>query len=72
MKNTSILYSVFLVVVIGFSGCTAEFEEINTDPNNPVTISPALLLPNAIQISVDRYWGHSTRYQRLNIDAAMC
>jgi len=52
--------------------CTEEFEEINTDPNNPVTISPALLLPNAIQVSVDRYWGHSTRFERLNIDAAMC
>lgn len=55
-----------------FQSCTDEFEEINTDPNNPVEISPALLLPNAIQTVVDRYWGHSTRYERLNIDAAMC
>ncbi|GGZ14579.1 hypothetical protein GCM10007049_03080 [Echinicola pacifica] len=52
--------------------CTGDFEEMNTDPNNPVVIGPALLLPNAIQVSVDRYWGHSTRYERLNIDAAMC
>ncbi|ERM81005.1 hypothetical protein P872_12010 [Rhodonellum psychrophilum GCM71 = DSM 17998] len=52
--------------------CTEDFEEINTDPNNPIAISPALLLPYAIQTSVDRYWGHSTRYERLNIDGAMC
>lgn len=72
MKNLKYLPHIFLFVLIIISGCTEEFEEMNTDPNNPVSISPALLLPNAIQTSVDRYWGHSTRYQRLNIDAAMC
>ncbi|WP_114750744.1 SusD/RagB family nutrient-binding outer membrane lipoprotein [Pleomorphovibrio marinus] len=73
MKKISI-YACFLLMIwtVFASSCTEEFEEINTDPNNPTTISPALLLPNAIQVSVDRYWGHSTRFQRLNIDAAMC
>ncbi|MBD3628809.1 SusD/RagB family nutrient-binding outer membrane lipoprotein [Cyclobacterium sp.] len=65
-------YTLMLGLFLLVGSCTEEFEEINTDPNNPVTISPALLLPNAIQVSVDRYWGHSTRFERLNIDAAMC
>ncbi|MFO7826221.1 MAG: SusD/RagB family nutrient-binding outer membrane lipoprotein [Cyclobacterium sp.] len=65
-------YTLLLGLFLVAGSCTEEFEEINTDPNNPVTISPALLLPNAIQVSVDRYWGHSTRFERLNIDAAMC
>lgn len=65
------------ILLLSFSlvfaqSCTEDFEKINTDPNNPIAISPALLLPYAIQTSVDRYWGHSTRYERLNIDGAMC
>lgn len=73
MRKIKILPYIFLLSLgLVVSSCTEEFAEINTDPNNPVTISPALLLPNAIQVSVDRYWGHSTRYERLNIDAAMC
>jgi hypothetical protein len=70
IKSPSILLT--LMTVWTLQSCTGEFEEINTDPNNPVEIGPALLLPNAIQTVVDRYWGHSTRYERLNIDAAMC
>lgn len=61
-----------LAAAICITACTGDFEEINTNPNEPELISPSLLLPNAIQVSVDRYWGHSTRYERLNIDAAMC
>lgn len=73
MKIQKIVPYIFLLT-LGFfaSSCTEEFAEINTNPNDPETISPSLLLPNAIQVVVDRYWGHSTRYQRLNIDAAMC
>lgn len=73
MKIRKIVPYTFLVVSGLFAGaCTSEFEEINTNPNEPEVVSPAFLLPNAIQVSVDRYWGHSTRYERLNIDAAMC
>lgn len=75
MKRTFLksIYSLLILLAAWtIQSCTSEFEEINTDPNNPVEISPALLLPNAIQTVVDRYWGHSTRYERLNIDAAMC
>ncbi|UCS91918.1 SusD/RagB family nutrient-binding outer membrane lipoprotein [Echinicola marina] len=74
MKRIKKLYHVLMISAAGLvvGACTGDFEEMNTDPNNPVTISPALLLPNAIQVSVDRYWGHDTRFERLNIDAAMC
>ncbi len=70
LKTLSAL--LLLLAAWTIQSCTGEFEDLNTDPNNPVEISPALLLPNAIQTVVDRYWGHSTRYERLNIDAAMC
>lgn len=33
-----------------FTGCTKDFEEINTDPNNPPKVSPASLLTN-VQMS---------------------
>ena len=73
MKIQKIIPYIFLLTLGLFVGsCTEEFAEINTNPNDPETINPSLLLPNAIQVSVDRYWGHSTRFQRLNIDAAMC
>ena len=73
MKRLYISTLAILLLTFGtMTSCTKDFEETNTDPNNPVSISPSLLLPNAIQVMVDRYWGHSTRYQRLNIDAAMC
>ncbi len=51
--------------------CTGEFDEVNTNPNDPVAISPQFLLPYAIEASVDRYWGHRTRFERLNLDGAM-
>jgi hypothetical protein len=53
------------------SSCTSDFDEINTNPNDPTTISPQFLLPYAIETSVDRYWGHRTRFERLNLDGAM-
>ncbi|EON76100.1 hypothetical protein ADIS_3228 [Lunatimonas lonarensis] len=68
----NIPFAFLLVFGLIAGACTGEFEETNTNPNEPEVVSPSLLLPNAIQVSADRYWGHSTRYQRLNIDAAMC
>lgn len=73
MKNIKHIFSAGLLLCMLFmEACTSDFEEINTDLNNPTTVAPSLLLPNAIQITADRYWGHVTRYERLNIDAAMC
>ncbi len=64
----SILFSLILI----FAGaCTEDFEEINSNPNNPTTITPQYLLPQALQTSIDNYWGNKTRNQRLNFDHAM-
>lgn len=45
---------------------------MNTDPNSPTSISPQYLLPYALETSIDRYWGVRTRFERLNLDGAMC
>lgn len=52
--------------------CTKEFDKINVDPNSPTSISPQYLLPYALESSIDRYWGVRTRFERLNLDGAMC
>lgn len=53
------------------NACTDGFDEMNTDPNNPTSISPQYLLPYAIEKSVDRYWGGNVRFERLNLDGTM-
>jgi hypothetical protein len=63
---------IFLIAgLLIFNACTKEFDEINTNPNDPTSISPQFILPYAIEASVDRYWGHRTRFERLNLDGAM-
>lgn len=57
----------FLTVV----SCTGDFEEINTNPNKPISVSPQYLLPQALQTAVDNYWGNKTRNERLNFDHTM-
>ncbi|MFD1144899.1 SusD/RagB family nutrient-binding outer membrane lipoprotein [Larkinella insperata] len=52
--------------------CTKDFDEINISPNDPTSISPQYLLPYALESSIDRYWGVRTRFERLNLDGAMC
>jgi hypothetical protein len=65
-----IALSVALVSVLSISSCTDHFDELNTDPNNPTNIGAQYLLPTAIEASVDRYWGHRARFERVNLDAA--
>jgi len=60
-----------LVGLLTSSACTDEFDQMNVDPNNPTTISAQYLLPYATERAVDRYWGGSTRFERLNIDGMM-
>lgn len=70
MKKMKQLYTVILtaIMLLNFAACTGDFEEMNISPNDPTTISPQLLLPYAIESAVDRYWGHQTRFARLNLD----
>jgi hypothetical protein len=66
-----IIISFVALLSIGTIACTDSFDKLNTDPNNPTSISPQYLLPYAIEKSVDRYWGGNVRFERLNIDGAM-
>jgi len=51
MKN-NILYTLVFAGLVCFSGaCTKKFEEINTDPNRPKTVTPGAIL-NQVQYSV--------------------
>ncbi len=70
--NNKILVSILAgVLLISSNACTDGFEELNTDPNNPTAIGSQYILPFAIEKSVDRYWGGSARFERLNLDGAM-
>ncbi|MBK9272616.1 MAG: SusD/RagB family nutrient-binding outer membrane lipoprotein [Saprospiraceae bacterium] len=61
MKQISIkLLMIGLVLVLG--SCTKYFEDSNTNPNSPVAVTPAELLPT-IQLSLNYcYWGDGSRY----------
>ncbi len=58
MKRKIIYYfaATFLVLVFFNSGCTKDFEKINTDPNSPgiSEAAPNMLLTNAIESMTDR------------------
>lgn len=53
------------------TACTKDFAEMNTSPNKPTAVSSAVLLPTGIETSVDRYWGHRDRFERINLDGGM-
>lgn len=69
-----IIKALFLSIgLISLAGsCTSEFDKMNVSPNDPTAISPQYLLPYALEASIDRYWGVRTRFERLNLDGAMC
>lgn len=52
MKNIKYLI-VGLALVMMAGACTKDFEEINTNPNGPSEVTPALLLPAAIEWTMD-------------------
>jgi len=59
-----------LTALLSANSCTKDFDDLNTNPNSPLAVKAQYLLPTAIESSVDRYWGHRTRFERINIDAA--
>ena len=61
--------TIVLVLIIG--SCTNDFEEMNKNPNKPLEVSPQYLLPHALQVSIDNYWGNKARNERINFDHAM-
>ncbi|KPM48976.1 SusD/RagB family nutrient-binding outer membrane lipoprotein [Jiulongibacter sediminis] len=73
MKKFKSIYSLLLgsTLILSSNSCTEDFGQMNTDPNNPTTIGSQYLLPYAMENSIDRYWGGTTRFERLNLDGAM-
>ncbi len=63
---------IMFLLLVWTGACTSDFEELNTNPNAPVEVSPQYLLPQALQTTVDNYWGNRIRNERLNFDHAMC
>jgi len=56
--------------MFSMNSCTKDFEEINSNPNNPTLVKAQYLLTSGLESSIDRYWGHRDRFERINIDAA--
>ena len=59
--NKQIFFLVGLIGALAFTGCRKDFEEINTNPNEPTAVSPGFLLTNAQKSTMDRvydsFWG---------------
>ena len=56
--------------MFSMNSCTKDFEEINANPNDPTLVKAQYLLTSGLESSIDRYWGHRDRFERINIDAA--
>ncbi len=67
IKN--IITAFAMLTVVG--SCTGDFEDLNTNPNKPIEVTPQYLLPQALQMSIDNYWGNKARNERINFDHAM-
>jgi hypothetical protein len=52
MKNQLYIY-IFLLAGLLVAGCTKEFDEIGTDPNNPKEVSTAALMTYTQKVLLD-------------------
>lgn len=71
MKHSTRYIITTIIMLSIAASCTGDFEELNTNPNKPIEVSPEYLLPQALQTSIDNYWGNKTRNERINFDHAM-
>ena len=71
MKLSIKYFCAILVFLVALGGCTNGFEDMNVNPNKPTAVSPEYLLPQALQTSIDNYWGNKNRNERINFDHAM-
>lgn len=59
--NKQLFILMGLIGAIAFTGCRKDFEEINTNPNEPTSVSTAYLLTSAQKAIMDRntnsFWG---------------
>ncbi len=49
INNIKLSAWTFLVLLIGASACTDGFEELNTNPNDPVSVPADVIFPYGIQ-----------------------
>ena len=63
----------FVLTISLVVGCTDEFEDLNTSPNQATetSVTPDLLLPFVIEKPVDLTRGSNIRNERLNLDGGM-
>jgi hypothetical protein len=59
-----------LTALFSINSCTKDFDEINSNPNSPTLVKAQYILTSGLESSIDRYWGHRNRFERINIDAA--
>ena len=64
-------YLITAATIFVMGSCTNDFEEMNKNPNKPLEVSSQYLLPQALQVSIDNYWGNKARNERINFDHAM-
>lgn len=57
--NAFIFKALLSATLLGFAGCTGDFDEINTNNNSAASGTADLFLPHGIQSAVDIYWGGS-------------
>lgn len=55
MKKIIIL--IIIPIFVCITACEDNFQEINTDPNNPIEVSPSLLLTYGIERTMDQVFG---------------
>ncbi|MDC0600527.1 SusD/RagB family nutrient-binding outer membrane lipoprotein [Flavobacteriales bacterium] len=59
--NKNIFILAGLAIAVAFTGCTKDFEDINTNPNEPASVSPGFLLTSAQKRIMDEmndsFWG---------------
>jgi len=48
----------FSIILLGLFSCTANFEEINSNPNNPIKVDPAFLLTTSQRQTQNLYGGN--------------
>ena len=66
IKSQKIIPGLFLIVGL-LSSCTKDYQKINTDPNNPVTVPAIDIFTNAVQTSVDRQMGGWIQHTYLGV-----
>ncbi|KPK82678.1 MAG: hypothetical protein AMS27_14340 [Bacteroides sp. SM23_62_1] len=56
-----------MAVILTIGSCTENFEELNTDPNNPVDVPAINIFTNTIQRSIDRQGGGWIQHTYLGV-----